>query len=204
MMQRTRLTSHLGAAMLAAALTGCATPQPALDQGNATAALAARFSAELAAYRRSAARVAQLRVANIRDQERLIAQQSEIHDWNRRTAGLAGLGDAEASRQVLLALVASRASDAAATEARLAELDKHLATLVKPSPSSTAKLAELQQALAALGTELSAAERLQLALEAVQTVRDEVKKNSDAKAAIEAREDPAPTLPKPPPQEPQP
>lgn len=200
----TRLIRPIGAAWLAAALTGCATPQAALDQGNATAALAASFHAEWVAYRRAAARVAEARLDRIRDQEALIARLTEIHDWNRRTAGLAGLGEAEGRRQSLLALVASRASDAAATEAKLAELDLQLAALVAPLPSNSAKLAELQKALAALGTELSATERLQLALESVQTVRDEVKKNHQAKAAIQAREDPAPALPSASPKESQP
>lgn len=197
------LYSSIGA-MLALMLAGCATPQAALDQGNATAALAASFDVELAAYRKAAARVAAARLASIRRQEVLIAQLAEIDAWNLRTARLAGLGQVEDRRQSLVALAESRESDEAATKQRLAELDAQLAAVVTPLPSTSAKLASLQKALAEMGTELAVDERLKLALDAVQTVRDEVKKNRDAAAAIQSKENTAAVPPSPAPKESQP
>ena len=189
------------AALLALTLGGCATPQAALDQGNATAALATSFDVELAAYRKAAARVAEARLASIRRQEALIAELAEINAWNLRTAGLAGLGELEARRRSLVALAESRENDEAATRQRLAELDTRLASVVTPLPSTSAKLAALKQALAEMGTELPIEERLKLALDAVQTVRDEVKKNRDAASTIQSKENTAPVPPSPAPKE---
>jgi cation transport regulator ChaC len=145
--------------------------------------------------------VAQARLASIRKQEALIAELAEINAWNLRTARLAGMGAVEDRRQSLVALATSRETDEAATQQRLAELDAQLAAVVKPLPSSSAKLATLQKALAELGVELSAAQRLTLTLEAVQTVRDEVKKNRDAAAAAQSKEDVATVPPSPAPKE---
>lgn len=182
-----RCCATLATAASAALLAACSTPQAALDQANATAGLATRFDGELAAYRKAAARVAQARLDAIRRQEALIAQLAETDAWNLRTARLAGLSDAEERRRLLITLAESREADEAATRQRLADLDAQLASLVAPLPSSAAKLAALKQALADMGTELPASERLQLALDAVTTVRDEVKKNRDAaQAAIGA------------------
>lgn len=178
-----RLLATFIAGAAAALLAACSTPQAALDQANATAGLVTRFDGELAAYRKAAARVAQARLEAIRRQEALIAQLSEVDAWNLRTARLAGLSDAEERRRLLVDLAESREADEAATRQRLAELDAQLASLVAPLPSSAAKLAALKRALADLGTELPADERLKLALDAVSTVRDEVRKNRDAAQA---------------------
>jgi len=187
----------LTSALLALLLAACSTPKPALDQGNATAALVASFDAEVIAYRKAAARVAAARIASIRRQEALLAELAEMNAWNLRTARLAGLGDFEDRRQALVSLAQSREKDEAASQQRLQEIEAQLAALVKPLPSSSAKLNALKKALAELGTELSAEERLKLALDAAQTVRDEVKKNRDAAAKIESKEGagPRPTSP---------
>lgn len=182
-----RLCVTLVAAAAAVLLAACSTPQAALDQANATAGLATRFDGELAAYRKAAARVAQARLEAIRRQEALIAQLAETDVWNLRTARLAGLSDAEERRRLLINLAESREADEAATRQRLTGLDAQLASLVAPLPSSAAKLTALKRALADMGTELPAGERLKLALDAVASVRDEVKKNRDAaQAAIGA------------------
>lgn len=174
------------AAAVLGMLSGCGTPQAALDQANATAGLATRYDIELAAFRKSAAAVAEARLASIRRQEALIADLAESDAWNLRTARLAGLGDAAQRRQQLIDLAATRAADAEATRQRLAELDAQLGALVAPLPKSTPKLTVLQKALAEIGTELPTGERLKLALDAVATVRDEVKKNHEAAQAVTA------------------
>jgi hypothetical protein len=183
-----RLFPCLLALALGAALSACSTPQAALDQGNATGALGARFDAELEAYRKAAARVAQARLDSIRRQEALMVQMAESDAWDLRTARLAGLGDAEDQRRALVELAASRESDEVASRERLAEIELQLKAVVTPLPSTSSKLAELKKALAAMGTELPADERLKLALDAVQTVLDEVAKNREAEKAIEAKQ----------------
>lgn len=199
-----RLLMSSAATALALVLGACATPQAALDQANATAALAASFDAELAAYRKAAASVAQARLSSVRRQELLIAQLAEIDAWNRRTAELAGLGDVETRRRSLIALAESRERDEAATKQRLAELDAQLAAVVTPLPSASARIAALKQALAEMGTELSASERLQLSLDAVATVRHEVRKNRDAADSAQSKAQAATVPPSPAPKEAQP
>lgn len=187
-MRTHRLLLTLPGAALAAVLGACATPQAALDQGNATAALVARFDTELEAYRKAAARVAEARLDSIRRQERLMVEMAESDAWDLRTARLAGLGDAEDQRRSLVELAATRESDEAASRQRLAELELQLKAVVTPLPSTGAKLAELKKALAVMGTELPPEERMKLALDAVQTVLDEVARNREAEKAIEARQ----------------
>lgn len=200
-----RIVHPLTAIALTFVLGACATPQTALDQANATAALATSFDGELSAYRRAAARVAAARLASIRRQEALMAQLAEIDDWNLHTARLAGLGEIEDRRRSLISLAESRELGEAATKKRLAELDTRLAAVVTPLPSTSSKLAALKTALAEMGAELPAAERLKLALDAVDTVRDEVKKNRDAANQAESKARTATVPPSPaPPQETQP
>lgn len=198
-MKRIFLASSL--ALLALLIGACATPQAALDQANATASLAASFDVELAAYRKAAARVAAARLASIRRQEALIAQLAEVDVWNVRTAGLAGLGGSEDMRRSLVTLAATRETDEAATRQRLAELDAQLAAVVTPLPSASAKLAALKNALAEMGIELPASERIKLALDAVQTVRDEVQKNHAATSDAQSKTATAPVPVSPPPKE---
>ena len=170
---------------LALCLQGCATPQAALDQANATAGLASRFDGEWTRYRQTAAQVAEARLANIRRQEVQMARLADVQAWNLRTARLAGLGDAEDRRQSLISLAESLQADEQAHRQRLVELDAQLAALLAPLPVTTGKLAALKKALAEMGTELPASDRLKLALDAATTVRDEVAKNrAAAQAAI--------------------
>lgn len=165
---------------------GCSTPQAALDQANHTAALTVVFDNEMNAYRAAAARVAGARVQSIRRQEVAMAAFDEVQAFNDRTAALAGMNETLALRQTLVELTDSRSQDQAATRQRLAELDAALASIVLPLPGQTEKLRAVQQALAALGTELSSGERLRIVTEAVTTVRDEIKKNKEAaKSAID-------------------
>jgi hypothetical protein len=177
-----------GAIALAAAavLTGCGTPQAALDQANATAALAAGFDSAWTDYRREAARVAAARLASLRAQQAQVIRNAEVDDWNARTAAFAGRDTARAGIDALRELVGARAEAAAAAAAAQAELDARLAAVVAPLPSGTASLVSVQRTLAALGTELSARERLALTMEAVQHVAGEVKKNREAAAGAAA------------------
>lgn len=193
----TRTWTVLASLTLTQWMAGCATPQAALDQANATASLTSNFDVELAAYRKAAARVATARLASVRRQEALIASLAEVDVWNVRTAALAGLGDAEVRRRSLISLAESRASDEASTRQRLLALDAQLAAVLTPLPSNSAKLAALKSALAEMGVELPASERIQLAFDAVQKVRDDVQKNRAATAAVESKTDVA-TAPKPP------
>jgi DNA repair exonuclease SbcCD ATPase subunit len=183
--------------VLVAALSACGTPQPALDQANSTAAVAAALQNELANYKAAAARVAAARLASVRNQEALIAQLQETDAFNVRTARLAGLGATEDARRNLVELAQSRADDEAATRKRLAELDQTLKDLVKPLPGATEKLKAVQEALGALGTELSTSERLSLTIDAVRTVREELEKNKAAAAAAagSAKAAPVPATP---------
>lgn len=182
----TRAYSGLAVLVLTQWIAGCTTPQAALDQANATASLTNNFDVELAAYRQAAARVAAARLANVRQQEALIAVLAEVDVWNVRTAGLAGLGDSEVRRRSLISLAESRENDEAATRQRLVALDAQLAAVVTPLPSSAAKLAALKSVLAEMGVELPASDRIQLAFDAVNKVREGVQKNRAATSAVES------------------
>ena len=187
-------TTSIAIVLVSLYVSGCASPQPALDQANHGAALTAGLHEELRAFRGVQAKVASSRLDTIREQERRISEYERSTSFNDRVAKLAGNTDTSNLYQELSGLADSIAADEAAHNQRLGELKERLDALLKPLPDSATKLAAVQKAMALLGSELSASERIRLVTGFVSELKSEIDKSREAveKEAKKAPVQPAP------------
>ena len=152
--------AFLVAAILVAGLPACTTPQVALDQADNTVRLLQNLQTELTRYQRNVKLSAQRRLKSV---EQLDTGTYEIALDQKLSVFLdtqSGVTSEYAARE--------RIRDASDTYTKLiedqdkaqAELAARLAAIVKDLPSPAEKLRAVQMAMAELGTELSASERV--------------------------------------------
>src|SRR5262245_28760999 len=127
-------------------VSGCASPQPALDQANHGAALTAALHEELRGFREVQAKVASSRLDTIKEQEKRISDWERSTSFDDRIAKAAGKTDASDLYQTITGLADSKAADEAAQNARLKDVKERLDALLKPLPDSATKLAAVQKA----------------------------------------------------------
>jgi chromosome segregation ATPase len=177
-------TLFFGIAALSGCLAGCATTQAALDQANNGTALMMSLQAEVQKFRSVQSDVARARVESIRRQQVVLATYESASGFDDRVLRLAGKTDEFSLYSTLKDLADSRIKDEQALKARLEELDESFSKLLTPLPDLTEKLAAAQKALAVLGDELSAKERIELAATFAsaikKTIDDNKKKINDA------------------------
>jgi len=186
-----RLRSSIAPTLNMLALLACSTPQVALDQANNGVRLTQNLQTELTRYQRNVKLSAERRLKSI---ERLEVGAGEITRDNAYATYIAtksGKTDELNARE--------RIRDASNTYAKLIdddekarqELAARLAAIVKDLPSPAEKLGAVQKAMADLGSELSAAERVAIVTKFLDEAKAIVDKN--AKQADEAA--PAPATP---------
>ena len=185
---------------LCVGLAGCGTPQAALDQANNGAALTMSLQSELQNFRAVQANVAKARIDSVRRQSAMLATYEAEAAFDERVVKAAGKDDALKLYTTLKDLADSRAKDEQALNTKIAEMDESFGKLLTPLPDSTQKLTATQKALAALGSELSAKERIALvasfAKSIKQTIDDNKKKiDAAANAAPDATSQPAAQIP---------
>jgi hypothetical protein len=188
--------------LAAALLSGCATPQAALDQANNGAALTQSLQAELQQFRTLQISIAKARMESVRRQQAVLASYEAESAFDERVLKLAGKNQALGLYASLKELADSRIRDEQALTARLAELDDTLAKLLVPLPEPTAKLNTTQETLAVLGHQLSAQQRLSLAAGFASEIKKAVDDNKKKIDAAVAAASPAPaqgaaSVPKP-------
>ena len=145
--------------VVAVLVTGCATPDAALEQANHTAALVGQLETGLQDFHRIQARSARERLRIIHRME----AAAEENGSQRRLDEMAAVttGDTAATRleRKILAMTNAVAREnrtlLAADERRNAEL----ASVMKPRPGTAVASLAAEQALAAMGQELSPAAR---------------------------------------------
>jgi hypothetical protein len=173
-------------AFCALVLSGCATPQDALDQANNGAALTAALQAELREFRRVQANVAKGRIESIRRQTTLLATYDADAAFEARVQKAAGRDDQLKLYNTLRDLADSRAKDESDLQAKLAQFDSIYAKLLSPLPDPDNMLNTAQETLGVLGEQLSFQERAKMAADFAKTVKstiDENKKKAGAAAA---------------------
>lgn len=178
-------TLIFGIAALSGCLVGCATPQAALDQANNGTTLMMSLQAEQEKFRSVQSDVARARIESIRQQQKVLATYESDSGFEDRVLRLAGKADEFSLYSTLKDLADSRIKDERALKAQLGELDESFSKLLTPLPDSTEKLAAAQKALAVLGEELSAKERIELAAtfaSAIKKTIDDNKKKIDGAA----------------------
>lgn len=168
-------------------LTGCTTPQAALDQARNTSALTASLAAEQREFRRVQTSVANSRIESIRRQAAALQEYESMAKFDDRMREAAGLSEDMKLYKSLRELSDSRAQDEVDLAAKLKGIDESLAGIVMPIPESASRVSALENTLLPLGEELSAEVRTKEAVKFAQTVRDGVeasrKKLREAEAA---------------------
>lgn len=170
---------------LCVGLTGCGTPQAALDQANNGAALTMSLQSELQNFRAVQANVAKARIDSVRKQSIMLATYDADAAFDERALKVAGKDDALKLYTTLKELADSRGKDEQALNAKITEMDESFSKLLSPLPDATQKLTATQKALAVLGSELSAKERIVLVASFAKSIKqtiDDNKKKIDAAA----------------------
>lgn len=180
----TLVATVLGAALLG----GCAsTPQPALDQANNGAALTMALQAEIAHFRTLQTAILKERMAGIQRQQNTMASYEIDFNFDERLLTLAGKRSVAGLYKELADLSDSRVKDEQALGAKLAAIQAMLDKLLTPLPDASKGLAEAQQAMAVLGEQLSAGERLAIVTDFAKaldkSIKDNQKKIEDAHKA---------------------
>lgn len=177
--------------LLTAVLTGCSTPQAALNQANNGTALMSNLESELQEFRRVQSLVASHRVENIREQYKLLAKIESNTAFNDRVRDLSGKGDYSRVFSSLRTLADSRGKDEEALQAKFNEIDASLGKLLSPLPETSGKLKDAQSKLSAMGEELSMEDRLKtlssFSKSVYQTVKDNKEKIKEATNSVPAK-----------------
>jgi hypothetical protein len=167
----------------ACAFSACSTPQPALDQANNGAALTLSLQEQMAALHSTQSLIARSRIASIRRQNARVLEYKVASAFDDRVQLAAG-GKSEARLETdLRALADSLARDRVELASSLALLDANMASLLESVPVQDAQLVATQNAMGALGQELSLEHRARVIADFAMTVKktiDDNKEKSDA------------------------
>ncbi len=158
-------------------LSGCGTPQVALDQANQSVELIEKLTAELARYERNTKISAARRLVAIQDDKdhiRLVGSEGRLSDFMLTHSGYEG----RVAAQTLLRKTADEYGKLVdQREKDRIELAERMKTLLKVVPSSAEKLGVVQKAMAEMGTQLSPAERLKIVTTFLSEAKDLAEKN---------------------------
>lgn len=141
-------------------LSGCSTPQVALDQANNGVSLIQKLQNELQRYKTSSKLSSERRLGIIDQLDTSTSNTALIHSMEQYRLSKAGLSDVLAARDRLRDDSDTLAKQIADRKKAQQDRATRLADLVKGLPTPTEKLGEAQKAMAELGTELSASERV--------------------------------------------
>lgn len=170
----------LAPAIAALAIAGCSTPQVALDHANNGVALTTGLQRELTAFEARQAAIDTLRKRVITMETLLAKGYTGDNAVSDQLASLSGESEKLSIHRQLREVADLRATVAANALLDEQQIQQTLNALMKPVPNLHGKLGGTQKALADLGTELSAAERLKLVTAFLKEVRAEIDKNKQA------------------------
>ena len=173
-------------ALLVVAVGGCATPKVALDQANNTVHLIQNLQTEIVRYQTTVKLSTERRIKSIQHQDDgtiEIGTRQQLNTYLSTASGMTSELDAR-----------NRLRDASDTYAKIVgdqdkaqqDLADRLANLAKDLPSPTDRLGAVQKAMADLGTELSASERVAIVTKFIQQAKcivDQAEKSTTSAAA---------------------
>ena len=173
-------------------LTGCSTPQVALDQASHGVALMSQMELELKEFRRIETASEQAHRDILKQQKAAIVKATQSLSIDNRARQAAGA--TQATRQIdgMTALIQGLADDEAQAAATLANADKTLAALLAPLASTAVATTASQTALANISKELPFKVRAQELKAFAETVKKSVDEN---KKKIKDAENNIPTSP---------
>jgi hypothetical protein len=160
------------------AILGCSTPQVALDHANHGVVLTQGLQTELERFRRNSELAAQRRLNAIEEIENQAGGIARTNAFANYLRSKSGMNDELAAQELLRDASNTYAKLGDDDEAARRELRARLAALVKELPSPSDKLDATQKALAELGSELSASERLKIVAGFLRDAKAIVDKNA--------------------------
>jgi hypothetical protein len=169
--------SVLVVATTAKLLTGCATPQAALDHANNGAALIGSLNTEVHNFRRVQSGIVQLRLESVRRQRARLATYEAAGGFDDRVLRAAGRDDLVRLYSSLKELSDSRAQDEVRLEATISDMDRLLGEILKPLPEQGKSLTQALESLAALGEERPFEARMKEASEFAKRIQESIEKN---------------------------
>lgn len=178
----TRLALMLACTTCIATMQGCGTPQPLLDQANHGAALSISLQTEMANFRATQAAIAQQRLNSVRRQLASMSTYQSESDFDERVKKAASTATTQLYTE-LRTLADSRIEDEKVMTEQSQQVDADLAKLLSPLPDTTQALGNTQKALAVIGEELSARDRMDSAADFAKQIKAGIEDN---KAKIEA------------------
>lgn len=175
----TKISGLLALLAGATALTGCATPQPALDHANNGAALMGSMQAELQNFRRVQSAIAQSRLDSVRQQRVLLATYDSAGGFDDRLLRASGQKDLVALYTTLRELSESRLQDEIKLQATISDIDRLLGEVIQPLPEQDKNIAAAQKSVAAMGEELSFKTRLAEAAAFAKEIQKSIDENKE-------------------------
>lgn len=177
-MIKLRFRALIGVVLAQSVLGGCAsTSQPALDQANNGAALMLSLQAEIAQFKAVQTAILKDRIAGIKRQQSTMATYEIDFNFDEKLLLLAGKKDVVDLYKALTDLSDGRIKDEQVLNIRLAEISTALDKLLTPLPDASKDLTEAQKALAVLGEQLSAHERIAIVTDFAKTLDKAIKDN---------------------------
>jgi hypothetical protein len=161
------------------ALSGCQTPQPALDQANNGAALTVSLAGEIRNFHRAQARISQARLDSVRRLRVLLANYEAEGNFDERVLRAADKADALKLYTALKELSDSRAQDESQLQAKIASIDAEFAKLFESLPDATNDLSATQKALAVLGEELATRDHIATTAAFAKAIRKTIEENRE-------------------------
>jgi hypothetical protein len=176
-------------------LAGCATDQVALDQANNAVKLVQNLQVELKNYQNDVKLSAQRRLNSTHQADIGALEIARDQQWSSYLYKESGLDSELAARQRLRDASDNYSRIIAAQDKAQEELAARLTTIAKELPSPADKLGAVQKAMAQLGVELSAKERVAIVtkfLKQAKCIVDESTKTAASDAPKGAASTPAP------------
>lgn len=193
--RRARIATLWACTACVAALQGCSTPQALLDQANNGATLAMSLQTEMMNFRATQARIAQHRLDSVRRQLASLSTYQVESDFDERLKKVAGTATTTQLYTDLRTLADSRGADEKLLAQHLAQIDADLSKVLSPLPDTAQALGSTQKALAVLGEELSAQDRIKATANFAKVIKAGIEDNKKKIAAASAGTPPAPVQP---------
>lgn len=193
--RRPRFATLMAGTVCVAMLQGCSTPQALLDQANNGATLALSLQTEMVNFRATQADVAQHRLDSVRRQLASLSTYQVESDFDERLKKAAGTATTTQLYTDLRTLADSRGADEKLLAQQLAQIDADLAKVLSPLPDTAQALGSTQKALAVLGDELSAQDRIKATTNFAKLIKAGIDDNKKKIEAAKAGTPPAPVQP---------
>lgn len=164
-------------------LQGCSTPQAAMDQANNTVQLVQSLQNEMTRYQTTVKLSAERRLASVQQTDVGALEIAREQQFDSYLTAKSGMSDVVAARDRLRDASDTYSKILADHDKAQEELAARLAAIAKDLPTPTEKINAVQKAMAELGTELPAKERVAIVTTFFQQAKCIWDKSTEAAAS---------------------